>query len=58
MKYSDYIKIKLRTTRGHKILGVKCLFVPRFSHQSLLNLDSKVAPQSATFHIAKLCATC
>jgi hypothetical protein len=37
-----------RTTRGHKTLGAKWLFEPRFSHQSLLYLDSEVSPKSPT----------
>lgn len=36
----------LHTTRGHKTLGAKWLFEPRFSHQSLLHLDSEVATNS------------
>ena len=42
----------LLATRGHKTLGVKWLFEPQFSHQSLLYLDSVVAPKSPTFHTA------
>ena len=36
------------STRGHKTLGAKWLFEPRFSHQSSLYLDSEVAPKSPT----------
>lgn len=39
-------------TRGHKTLGAKWLFERQFSHQSLLYLDSGVAPNSPTFHTA------
>ena len=39
-------------TRGHKTLGAKWLFEPRFSHQSSLCLDTEVAPKSPTFHTA------
>lgn len=51
----DNIKInkKRPITHGHKTLGAKWLFEPRFSHQSSLYLDSKVAPNSPTFHTAK-----
>ena len=45
-------------TRGHKTLGAKWLFEPRFSHQSSLYLDSKVAPKSPTFHTANRYASC
>ncbi len=47
----------LLATRGHKTLGVKWLFEPQFSHQSLLYLDSVVAPKSPTFHTANRYAT-
>ena len=39
-------------TRGHKTLGAWWLFKLRFSHQSSLYLDGKVAPKSPTFHTA------
>ena len=42
-------------TRGHKTLGVKWLFEPRFSHQSSLHIDSDVASKSPTFHTANRC---
>jgi hypothetical protein len=42
-------------TRGHKTLGAKWLFEPRFSHQSSMYLDSAVAPKSPTFHTANRC---
>jgi hypothetical protein len=45
-------KYLLHTTRGHKTLGAKWLFEPRCKHQSLLKLDSEVAPKSPTFHTA------
>jgi hypothetical protein len=40
------------TTRGHKTLGDKWLFEPRFSHQKSLYRDSEVAPNSPTFDTA------
>jgi len=39
-------------TRGHKTLGVKWLFKPQLTHQSLLYFDSEVAPNFPTFHTA------
>jgi len=42
----------LGITRGHKTLGAKWLFEPRFSYQILLYLDSEVAQNTPTFHTA------
>lgn len=42
-------------TRGHKTLGAKWLYEPRYSHQSFLCFDSKVAPKSPMFHTAIRC---
>jgi len=36
-------------TRGHKTLGAKWLFDPRYSHQSTLYLDSEEAPKPQRF---------
>ena len=51
---TDKIKHE-NTTRGHKTLGTKRLFEPRFSHQSSLYLDGEVAPNLPTFHTANRC---
>lgn len=48
----DLKEDKRALTRGHKTLGAKWLFEPRFSHQGLLYLASEVAPNSPTFHTA------
>jgi len=42
----------MAVTFGHKILGAKQLFEPRFSHQSLLYLDCEVTPKTPIFHTA------
>lgn len=35
-------------TRGHKTLGDRRLFKPRYLHQSLLYIDSEVPPKPPT----------
>ena len=45
-------------TRGHKTLGAKWLYRPRFSHQRSLYLDSEVATNSPNdFYTANRCGS-